>query len=381
MERLLDIEELGVRLRKVDEMIWELAMRRMHIAGQVEKTKRQKGEVIFRPQTEDNRINDARNWAADRDLNPHFVESLMYLLINESCKVQLIQREGRNLDTREPQSEEEWYAQLRNNLLALTEQMADRYDDEYATGYFATEAYLSYERGLLLADIRGLPETGLMLDLGCATGRTSFALHEPFVRVVGYDISQHMQVRAGERAERLGIQSKISFEQVDLEDGIPLENTCASLVVMNLGTGSDVRNIRTVIGETLRVLRPGGRFFFSFYNRDALPYRWDFLPWELDLAASLNIHRDSLDVHTKDADGKKKIIPVYARAYTKDEVQTLFSQFGIDVELLTFPSVSAVLPNKLFANQPEMQRALVEIDKSLTDSSMGVYIIARGMKL
>jgi|GEM_PF-3613927 len=48
---------------------------------------------------------------------------------------------------------------------------------------------------------------------------------------------------------------------------------------------SDMRGIGKVIDETIRVLKPGGRFFFSFYNRDALVYRWEFLPWEAGLAA------------------------------------------------------------------------------------------------
>lgn len=380
MEKLLNLEELGSRLATVDTMIMQLIMRRMELAEQVGKYKRRKGERIFRAEVEDRRIDTIRKWATAHGLNQHFAESILYALINESCKLQMIQLQEEVLESNEPQTEDQWYEKLKRNLLVLAERWCATYDTSYENSYFATKAYLQYEHELLTREIQQLTDTELMLDLGCATGRMTFQFHDAFTRAVGYDISQHMQTRANQLAESRNLQSKLAFECADLEDGIPMPDASASFVVMNLGTASDMRDIGKVIDETLRVLKPGGRFFFSFYNRDALVYRWEFLPWEAGLAASVNIHRDSLDVHSKNDDSKEEVIPVYARAYTRDEVTSLFADRGAGVTLSTYPTVSAILPHELFASQPDVQKSVTAIDEVLVDSSMGAYIIATGKK-
>ncbi len=355
-------------------------MRRMELAEQVEKYKRQKGERIFRADVEDRRIEVIKKWALAHGLNAHFAESILYSLINESCKLQMIQLQEEALDQNEPETEDQWYEKLKRNLLVLTERWYATYDTGYENSYFATKAYLRYEHELLTREIQQLTDTELMLDLGCATGRVAFQFHDAFTRVVGYDISQHMQTHANGLAMKRGTDSKISFECVDLEDGIPMPDASASFVVMNLGTASDVRDIGKVVDEMIRVLKLGGRFFFSFYNRDALVYRWEFLPWEAGLAASINIHRDSLDVHSKNDDSKEGVISVYARAYTRDEVKLLFIERGAKVSLITYPTISAILPHELFASKIDVQESVVAIDKDLSRGSMGAYIIATGQK-
>lgn len=381
MERLLNLDELGERLATVDTMIMQLVARRMELAAQVGKYKRERGERIFRADIEDRRIDAIRRWADIHGLNPHFAESILYALINESCKLQMIQLQEDALRARPPENEDQWYEALKRNLLILAERWSASYDAEYESAYLATQAYLQYEHEMLAREIKRLPDTALMLDLGCATGKTAFRFHEQFERVVGYDISPHMQARANEIAAKQNLDAKLSFECADLEDGIPAPDSSASFVVMNLGTASDVRDIGHVIGETLRVLKPGGRFFFSFYNRDALVYRWDFLPWEADLAASVNIFGDSLDVHSvKDGGAREEIIPVFARAYTKEEVSTLFRDKGVVASLVTYPAVSAILPHGIFAQKRHVQESVVAIDAALTDTSMGAYIIATGRK-
>ena len=381
MEKLLNLEELGSRLATVDTMIMQLVMRRMELAEQVGKYKRRKRERIFRADIEDRRIDAIRKWASVHGLNQHLAESILYALINASCKLQMVQLQEEALESDEPQSEDQWYKKLKRNLLVLTERWYTTYDASYENSYFATKAYLQYEHELLTREIQKLTDTELMLDLGCATGRIAFQFHDTFARIVGYDISQHMQTHANGLAMNRSLDSKIIFECVDLEDGIPMPDASTSFVVMNLGTASDVRSIGKVVDETLRVLKHGGRFLFSFYNRDALAYRWEFLPWETGLAASINIHRDSLDVHSRDEDSKEEIIHVYARAYTRDEVTSLFTLRGVDVSLVTYPTVSAILPHELFINQPDVQESVIAIDEALVDSSMGAYIIVSGQKV
>jgi len=380
MEKLLNLDELGNRLATVDTMIMQLVMRRMELAEQVGKYKRKKGERIFRADIEDRRIDVISKWASAHGLNHHLAESILYTLINESCKLQMVQLQEEVLEQNDPKTEDQWYEKLKQNLLVLTKRWYSTYDTNYENSYFATKEYLKYEYELINREIKQLRDRDLMLDLGCATGKIAFQFHDAFTRIVGYDISQHMQTQANGLAMNRGLHSKIVFECVDLEDGIPMPDASTSFVVMSLGTAGDMRGIGKVIDETIRVLKPGGRFLFSFYNRDALAYRWEFLPWETGLAAAINIHRDSLDVHSKNEDSVEEVMSIYARAYTRTEVESLLAERGIKVILVTYPTISAILPKELFINQSNVQESVMAIDEALANSSMGAYIIATGQK-
>lgn len=152
------------------------------------------------------RINEARKLANKRGLSEHFAESLLYLLINEPCKVQLIQREEATLaPQRIPQSEDELYDELKHNLLRLTEHIYESYDERYSSGFFATREYLRFEEGVLASIMGESSSDAMLLDLGCATGRVALGLVNKFRQVVGFDISQHMISRANHKAEKLGL--------------------------------------------------------------------------------------------------------------------------------------------------------------------------------
>ncbi len=377
--RLLDLTELGNRLATIDLMIMRLALRRMHIAQQVGRYKQSRKEPFVRLDIEDQRIIRVREWAVAHGLNQHFAESLLYLLINESCKRQLYDLQAHVIGAIELENDDERYTQLKRNLLLLTERWCLSYDSSYDATHIATHLYIEYEREAITREIAQLADTELMLDLGSATGRASFQHYDHFNRVVGYDLSQHMQTHANQLAEERGVQSRVSFECADLEEGIPAPDSCASFVLMNLGTAGDVRDIKRVIAETVRVLKPGGRLLFSFYNREALVYRWELLPWPIGMAAAVNIYSDSLEVHCTN-DSRDEIIPVYARAYTVSEVQELFAEYGIEVATTTHPTVSAILPEGIFDGQPEVQKSIKSIDLALVGQSMGAYIIATGSK-
>lgn len=167
----------------------------------------------------------------------------------------------------------------------------------------------------------------------------------------------------------------ISFVKTDLEEGIPQSDSSVSFVAMNLGTASDVRGISGVIEEVKRVLRPGGRFLFSFYNRDALLYKWDFIPWPVGLAAEINIHKHCLDVHLG-----AKVLSVYARPYTTKEVRKLFPPKMKLSKVLTYPTISSILPNDLFEGKMSIQKSMMIIDRQLAEACDGAYIIAIGQK-
>ena len=74
MERLLNLEELGSRLKTVDTMIMQLVMRRMELAEQVGNYKRKKGEKIFRADIEDQRIETIKQQVLSRSTLWRIVE-------------------------------------------------------------------------------------------------------------------------------------------------------------------------------------------------------------------------------------------------------------------------------------------------------------------
>ena len=379
MQKLLNLQELAARLKKVDIMIMELVLRRMELAEQVGNYKRQTGQPIFRSEIEDKRISEMREWAEQHGVNPHFAEALEYLLINESCKLQMIRLQDEQLDQSDVQDEDAWYDILKRNLLVLTERWSESYDAHHDS-YFATRAHFQFESDLITGEIQKLADHSLMLDLGCATGKTTLKFAHLFDKVIGYDLSQHMLAKASESTERMELQDKVWFECCDLEDGLPSLDSEASFVVMNLGTASDVRDIKHVFDETFRVLKTGGRFLFSFYNRDALMYRWDILPWSTGLAATVNIHKDSLDVHSRNKAGVDEIVSVYARAYTISEIKALFAEYSVNIEYSTYPTMSSILPNELLLDQHSVQDLVIAVDHKLVDAGAGAYIVVTGEK-
>lgn len=390
--RQLDLKKLGPRFRVEDAMILALVKHRMGISLQVGSRKLQTGESIINLGRENDRINAARRWGKKNGLNPHFATELLYSIIDESCKLQTVQlqefqesqkswtNQDRSLATKEP-SDDEWYSQLKENLLILTKRWCGSYDRGYSKHGFATKAYLDFEKTLIKREIGQLVNCGTLLDLGCATGRMTFPLSRHFERSIGYDISPHMVSVAQERLKSHPQGSKTSFNEIDVENGIPVDDASMSFVLMNFGTASDVKNIRGVISETMRVLESGGRFLFSFYNRDALLYRWEFLPWSVGLVASIDLERNCLEVWSRDKEhSRDEKLPIYARAYTPSDIEGFFREVGAVVCLSTYPTVSSILPDILLNGQTGIRDAVKEIDTTLSVSSMGAYIIATGQK-
>lgn len=385
MQTLLNLKELAVRLDKVDMLLLALVKRRMDIALQVGEYKfRITKEDIFRPKIEARRLSKFRRWARTHKMSPHFAEALFYLIIGESCKQQLIQLQillriqqellaGKT--PAEPKTEDEEYQILKQNLLLLTKVWSQSYDKKYDKAFFATHAYLEFESNLIKQEVARLQDTSVALDLGCATGRLTLGLADRFNQVVGYDISPDMIERAGTKKQGAK-SSNVTFKVADIENSIPEQDNSASFVIMNLGTASDIRNIQSVLQEIKRVLKPGGRFLCSFYNRDALLYRWDFIPWPTGLAAEVNLHKDCLEVHHGE-----DIFSVYARAYTVKEVRKLFDGFLEVSNVLTYPTISSLLPHDLFKKQRGVKKAILELDRTLVESGAGAYILVAGQKM
>ena len=226
------------------------------------------------------------------------------------------------------------------------------------------------------------------MDLGCATGRELLTHTGSFKELVGFDISPHMVARATEKARTLGHEN-VGFTVHDLENGIPLADASTSCVFMNQGTGSDVRDIGGVIAETNRILRPGGRFLFSFFNVDALVFR-TFLPWPLSLISEIDLASNSTRVHcpgrdpnptTGDEGEPGTTFSVYSKAYRKTEAEALFTGQLKVTGSVTYPTISTILPDHLFDDKAVVELvAGIDADLQASSRSLGAYIIITGEK-
>lgn len=369
----LGLDILGQRLKMVDKMVVQLLAARHRLSLEVGASKIEANGEIYRPGIEEARITEACNYGKLFGLNPLYIAGVMYSMIRESCMDQIVLRESQGVRPRHALS----YDEQKANLRALTTAIAATYDEKYPT--HSTTVYLKFEDAVFESHVQEMSraERGRFVDLGCGTGAIALRAAPLFESVVGYDLSPHMTAVARKKAQERGLSvDSVRFEQTDLEDGIPEADATASFVAMSLGTAGDLRNIKKVISETLRILKSGGRFMFTFYNADALLYQWSFLPWQVALSARINHDFHCLDV---EADGK--IFEVYARPYTVAEVKQLFS--GINhLAVRTYPTLSAVLPSEAFAgeNIAHIDETVGALDKQLQFGNHGAYIIVTGVK-
>ncbi|MBI2636990.1 MAG: methyltransferase domain-containing protein [Parcubacteria group bacterium] len=376
---------LGERLKSVDQLFLEVFAQRLRLAQLIEERKRRDAQVvkdskeqeesgrIYHKKRETDRIAQAREWAAGLGVNPDFAHALQYFAIGEACKVQMIQRQDRTLQAPEFASEDQAYAWRKKELLALTACCASSYDAQYGSSFSATKAYLAFEARVLGDVAAGLDATELALDLGCATGRQALALANRFSRVQGYDISPDM-VRVAREKHAASNGTNVRFEVADLEGGIPLGDGCADFVVMGMGVASDIRDIKGVLREVRRVLKSGGKALLSFYNRNAIVYDWNFIPWPLPLAAFVNLDKHCLDVRWSENGREARTFSIYARPYSPDDVEALLPGGMVITRQTTYPTLASVLPDVLFVD-PAVCESVLALDEHLADADRGAYAL------
>jgi ubiquinone/menaquinone biosynthesis C-methylase UbiE/uncharacterized protein YbaR (Trm112 family) len=163
-----------------------------------------------------------------------------------------------------------------------------RPDDRHKLGQkaFYDEDALAYETSMLKLSFwrafdrsfRGLIESsggGLLVEVGCGTGRISLPCRKRFASIVGFDISESM-VRTAERKRlELGDAGHVRYLVADAEN-IPLKDGTADAVVFS-GILHHVENPGRVIAEALRVLKPGGVYWGLENNRSAFRPLFDLL--------------------------------------------------------------------------------------------------------
>ena len=86
----LDLKKLGTHLERIDQDIITLLAERMEVSKQVEEYKSAQIPIL-RIQIENERLKKIEEWAKKKNLNPSFAQAIFYLIIAESCRVQIDQ--------------------------------------------------------------------------------------------------------------------------------------------------------------------------------------------------------------------------------------------------------------------------------------------------
>src|SRR4051812_14070209 len=236
-----DLKTLSEDFVAVDRLIMDLIKRRMDLAQLVAREKLRdvaakrattsptpgKAQVdgnylqIYNRERELERLKGIKSHADRIGLDSDFAQAILYLLFGESIKeqVKLLQNTQQlDLETAEDKDRQ---AQLRQNLIELTEYICEKYDPGYTEVHHATDAYGKFEAELLAADIAKLEQQKLALDLGC--GRVSLSINDlatrhKFQEVRGYDLSEDMISVADRKRKQMGAGNVI-FERRDIEAG------------------------------------------------------------------------------------------------------------------------------------------------------------------
>ncbi|PBC96182.1 prolyl-tRNA editing enzyme YbaK/EbsC (Cys-tRNA(Pro) deacylase) [Streptomyces sp. Ag82_O1-15] len=259
--------------------------------------------------------------------------------------------------------------------LQLSQAAAEHYDELYADSNFATGSYMDYEVRVLEKWLKEAPDQELAVDLGCGTGRDSFVLAKRFDQVFAYDFAPNMISVAIRRKLRRSV-GNVLFEVADV-DRDPLEVPPGSVSIVNsaFGMGSFVENLDQFFREVRRVLKPQGIAIFSFYNAGALVNGLN-LQWRPALAARV-VEKDTLRV---DFGGEE--YDVAARAYSVPEVKRKIEGSFSLLSLTTFPTLSALFPQELFAD-PAARKLCTNVDQHLAENleiAAGPYIVAIGRR-
>ena len=137
----------------------------------------------------------------------------------------------------------------------------DQAEARFKPGLAATDVRLAG----VIAAIRPLPGSQI-LDLGCGKGRFAVPLAERGANVVGVDLSQAMLMHAWSTPRARASASRLPFADASFD------------AVFAVEVVEHVRDVRAVLLEARRVLRPGGQLVIVDKNCLALDVRRPWLP-------------------------------------------------------------------------------------------------------
>lgn len=141
--------------------------------------------------------------------------------------------------------------------------------------YDLTRKYYLLGRDRLIREMKP-PENGVVLEMGCGTGRNLIAAAQryPTVRFVGLDISVHMLQTARTNIRKAGLENRITLIQGDASDPFAVDPAGIALFdrVFYSYTLSMMPIWREALAIGLSRLAPGGHLHVvDFGLQDKLP--------------------------------------------------------------------------------------------------------------
>src|SRR5262249_13119900 len=116
-----------------------------------------------------------------------------------------------------------------------------------------------------------------VLELGCGMGTDLAQFAKGGSRVIGVDLTpRHLRI-AADRMRHERIEGPLIRADVEW---LPFRDGCVD-VVYSFGVLHHTPDIATALGESWRVLRPGGRIILALYNRNSL-FFWYWLVCRAD---------------------------------------------------------------------------------------------------
>lgn len=134
----------------------------------------------------------------------------------------------------------------------------EAYDEDIGQHSWVTAADLRSDAARL-----ALPADGVLLDLGCGPcGPLTFVMLTTGCHGIGLDVSPAALEAGRTRAESLGVALRLRLEAADLDEAIPLPDSCVH-AAMSLDVVLHVRDRLHALREVARVLKPGARVLFT----------------------------------------------------------------------------------------------------------------------
>jgi len=108
-----------------------------------------------------------------------------------------------------------------------------------------------------------MSSSGRLLDIGCGPGGPlAYVVGALGCHGVGTDVSAEAVKAARSRASSLGLGDRASFQQVDANEPMPFEDASFDSIIA-LDVVLHLRDRASCFAEVARVLKPGGRFYFT----------------------------------------------------------------------------------------------------------------------
>ena len=131
--------------------------------------------------------------------------------------------------------------------------------------YFGCDSSEFGQRALETFRSAGVKE---VLELGCGQGRDAWLFAREGLKVIALDYSESGICQMREKAKQLCLEPNVECVLQDVRSGLPLSDASVDAVYSHMFLTMELgeNEIRFIMGECRRVLRPGGLNIFSVRN-------------------------------------------------------------------------------------------------------------------